>query len=454
MEKESKFKIIGETPYGPILERVPDATTDTEGEKKVSPSATPLPEKINTSRRNFLGVGLATAGAVVASSVGIGFGKLREDIKSIGATEDIEATMPMKIIPKESSREKVEVVERTYNSFEKELMGYKAFFELKKDEVLFVDENNVPVGGPIKMRDFVDTKYHKDGRVVADKYRFSPGKWSDSGVLEAGIAGEWIQYVRELRQAEYPNRPIARCLHATGDFAAAANNTTEPGLAAAIAGGKIKGYKDLVGFYANKPVVGAEELTRVEYVQQEMQFAPAVPAVVQTELRQIIPGLCAQESKFNNGLTSPAGARGIFRFMPETWAHYGGLREEITSLKRQVEIAGAFFSDLYQQLQSQIDKVELSTLRAHFSDEESFERDLLVPLMVNSYNAGAARIGEGVKRYLATTNGRHLPKGKDLFLAIVDFSKQSKHGRYLAAYGPDARAYVPKIYAQAAVLQA
>ncbi|MEN9921830.1 MAG: Transglycosylase domain [Candidatus Parcubacteria bacterium] len=475
MKPESKFRVVGQTEYGPIIERIPDdESIVAEGQEDDISEATEA-EAVDQGRRKFLRYGFGAAGAAAATAVGIGLNSVREDLLALNQPIEFDSQTKNnheregivgkkhqapprratgRIEPEPKELRSAEVDRPFTASFEKELTGYKSFLALKKNQILLVDSENVPVGNPIEFRDFIDAKYHKDGRMIAPQYRFSPGRLNEIGVPETGIAKEWIEYVREQRQTEYPDRPIARCLHVVGDFNFAANNSKEPALRAAIADGRIDDYRGLIEYNARKPVSGAEDYTRFDYVQQAVRFRSTVPAEIQEELRRVIPGLCAQESKFMEGLTSRSGARGIFQFMPETWAHYGGLPDEVNSLPRQVEVAGEFFSDLYEQVQFHIGKEELATLRSHFSDEASFQRDLLVPLMVNSYNAGAARIGEGVRRYIAATPSEYIPEGKDLFLAIADFSKQAKHGRYLTAYGPEAREYVPRVYAQAAVLRA
>jgi hypothetical protein len=39
-------------------------------------------------------------------------------------------------------------------------------------EILFVDEDNVPVGKPVKFRDYIAPKYREDGTMQAAEYRF------------------------------------------------------------------------------------------------------------------------------------------------------------------------------------------------------------------------------------------------------------------------------------------
>jgi hypothetical protein len=211
--------------------------------------------------------------------------------------------------------------------------------------------------------------------------------------------------------------------------------------------------------HADKPVVGAKEYNRKEYVQKEIEFEKwnpeteeGVPPVVQEELRNIIPGLCAQESRFNNSVVSKVGAKGIMQFKPDVWKKYGGKPSDFNSLKRQVEIAGKFFSDLYKQINYHIGKESLSVLQSRFADEESFQRDLLVPLIVNSYNVGAKRMSEAVRLYVKEIPVEKMPNGKELYLAIADHAISSKKGK-LSRYGEESREYVAKTYAQAEILK-
>ena len=207
--------------------------------------------------------------------------------------------------------------------------------------------------------------------------------------------------------------------------------------------------------YAQKPVVGAPNLSRIEYIQKAIEFTPwdeekqtGVPPVVAEELRRLLPGLGAQESRFDAARVSRSGARGIMQFMPKTWASYGGKPEEITSLKRQVEIGGPFISDLYRQLRVHVGEETLSVLQSRFASEEDFLRQAMVPFVLNSYNAGAKRMSEAIKHYAEKTPVTKMPNGPELYIAIANFAEQSNEGKYLARYEKEQREYVPKIYAQ------
>lgn len=211
---------------------------------------------------------------------------------------------------------------------------------------------------------------------------------------------------------------------------------------------------ELADEYASKPVLGAEEYDRKSYIQEQVTFAAwnpetgkGVPQVIQDELRRMLPGLCLKESRFKADAVSKAGAKGIFQIMPTVWKHYGGQPGEEVSLKKQVAVVGEYISDLYKQLNHHLGRETMGFLQAHYPDDESFQRDLLVPLLINSYNVGTSRMAEAVNLYLEQTSLEDMPKGKDLFIAIANFAEMSNDGKYLDRYNVESREYVPKVYA-------
>ncbi len=80
-------------------------------------------------------------------------------------------------------------------------------------------------------------------------------------------------------------------------------------------------------------------------------------------------------------------------------------------------------------------------------DESLFIAEVLTPLVINAYNAGARRIGDAAKYYLASLQPDSvLPTGSfSLFNAIKDFAKDCDEGT-LDDYGQHASEYVPRIY--------
>lgn len=445
---EGEFKVIKETEYGPQIVRAGSVADPDRNRTKEHPGFVE-----DEGRRNAV-FGLAALGGASAL---VGAGALlrgkneTEDNRSssgkIGGSLDADGEV--------DTGERVDTAvehEGTERSFENELQGYKALFQLHKDEVVFVDKNNVPVGNPIKMKDVVAPKFHKDGRLAMREYLYSAGPKNDIDIPKEGIAGEWLDLVRDGLAYTYPNREVVRVLHAVPDFNAALANTREPELVAGLQSGEIDDYKGIVEYFADKPMEDSEGLSRIEYIQKHIQFSDTVPPVVQAELRRVLPGLCAQESKFNNGVVSSVGARGIFQIMPTTWEYYDGTDTDLQSLARQVEIVGRYLSDLYDEVQRAIGPTAMRFLERKFGGKDALDVELMVPLMLTSYNAGSSRVAEAVVGYIRNADIDSMPDGKDLFVAIADYGVKSKRGR-LGGYGKHSREYVTRIYAQAEVLQ-
>lgn len=430
MEKP-RFRKTGENQAGyPVYERVREAANDDGPEKP--------------GRRGFL-LGGAAALAAAAIPNKLGDGTYDGNLEAANDEQFEE-------------RETIE----TEATFENELTGYRAFVRLERDEVQFVDQYNRPVGEPVILEDFVGPL--PEGVTVeagqAEEYLYSLGERDEIGLPTGNIPPRWLAQKRAELQSEYPDRTIDGQHNVVGSFRAALAENDEPELVERIRDGRISSYLEIVEHFSQKPVVGAEDFTREEYVREAIAFDEEVPSAVQSELRRVIVGLCGQESKFNNGLTSSAGAKGIFQFMPETWASYGAEPEETSSLRKQVEVAGRFFSDLYRQVVHHIGEEALAKYQERYPDAESFQTDLLVPLMINSYNAGAARVAEAARLYIERNPDAPL-SGKELFLAIADFAESSTEGenetdegRYLNAYGRHAREYTTRVYATADVLNA
>jgi len=205
--------------------------------------------------------------------------------------------------------------------------------------------------------------------------------------------------------------------------------------------------------FADRPVVGAEEMTREEYVGEAILFqewneedGSGVPSIVQEELRRILPGLCAQESRFNADSVSGANAMSIFQILPENWERYGGRPGMEKSLVAQVEVAGRLLSDFYKQLNDRIGEHNLNILKSSAGSEDKFYREVMVSLLVNSYNVGVGRMVNAVNHYLENTKADELPEGRYLYLAIADSAFNANEGN-LKEYREHSRQYVSKVHA-------
>lgn len=408
----------------------------------------PIPTRM--SRRDFL---KTSAGVVAAGALGpvigynvLGIGKQKEDKE-----EELE-----------SKTEKIE------NSllFAVEIEGYKAFAELSKDEVLFLDENNAPVGEPQKFRDIVvkrkatassnPSHVRPDGTI---EYKLSPGKINEIGLPENGLASEWLDYVQTLKQAENPNQKIKRRMNVVGSFLSAYKEKDEPELVAKIAKGEIDKNIDIVKYFADKPVRGAEDFSRFEYAQKinfrsesdTIRNRPALPITVQKELKRILPGLFAQESKFNAGLVSKSKATGLAQIKPDVWKEYKGTTDVSLSMMEQMEVVGELMSDNYYYVLHFAGDDAVRVLKEKFNSDEDFNEELITPLIINAYNAGGPMIGKVIKDFVNNVSSDEMVSGRDLFLQIVDYAKENNRKEF-KNYADEAREYVPRVYAMAEVL--
>ena len=127
--------------------------------------------------------------------------------------------------------------------------------------------------------------------------------------------------------------------------------------------------------------------------------------------------------------------------------------DDFKSLKTQIEVAGKHLSRMYARMQDKAGELAMQQLRTVHADEEMLQVEVLVPLTLNSYNAGPDRVGEAVRKYFAVQSNRDKRlTGRDLFLDITDFAQERNDG-LLKDYGEHAREYVPRIYAKAKVFK-
>lgn len=462
MEGGPKFRATKETPHGSHLERVResdpgprDLSSEERGNLRdtlsdlgvsLNESSDEEDEPESAGRRNFLRGAIATA---VAASVPSVVNK-NEEVSFDTASEEV--TEPEEV-------ESVEQVD-TSESFNAQVEGFAAFTQLQKDEVLYVDESGRPVGRAT-LEDFEGPlppgMEAKEGQ--APVYLYSVGERDETGLPVDKIPPRWRQFKQAELQAKNPNRPIVRDMNVVADFQAAYNEADEPELVAKIANGEIDSYDEIVGYFVEKPVNGHEEYNRLEYTRTNLRFRseddeergrPAVPELVQEELRRVVPGLFAQESKFNAGLVSSAGAAGLAQIKPQTWKEYKGTDEVSLRMDEQLEVVGELMSDNYHYLLHYAGE-NIEKLREQYDTEEEFNKDLIVPLLVNAYNVGGPGIGKMVNDFVENTPQEFMASGKDLFMQFSDFSYES-NSEDGNAYGDDAREYVQRVYGNQATL--
>lgn len=364
------------------------------------------------------------------------------------------------------SAETVEKTEFFSEKFTSELEGYTAYFTIDKNHIQFVDTENKLVGEPILLESFVGPwpdGVRKPIGTEEPKYNYKIDEDEDT---IPKITKRWRAVKQNEVQVDNPERAVDKYYHSHADLRAAVNESEEPALVQGVQDGSILSYKDIVDYFVQKEISGFPG-NRIEYLQNFVEFrnkvetvkgVPGVefvpvPPIVQTEFIRLLPGLIAQESKFNEGLVNKvSGASGPCQFTAETWKRYTGEEAVSQDFVRQVEVLGPCLSDMYDRVLDKIGEDSLSKLRGVFPDEESFLIDLIVPLTINSYNAGPDRVAEAVRMFVESVQLADMKPGMDLFLAIADFAEQSSGGEYLSGYSEHAREYTPRVYANAQVL--
>ncbi len=225
----------------------------------------------------------------------------------------------------------------------------------------------------------------------------------------------------------------------------------------------MKDYFETALTLADERVVGAEQLTREEYIRTQTKFEPhktwgELPEATQGELLRLLPALAVQESGYHNGLVSNAGAVGILQQLPGTIEQLSPYEadEVQRSLAKQTEVAGAYFINArYVMFDSERygvgELVKKELARRHGAEE--FEKEFLPRLLVNAYNVGPAGMAGVVREYFEVEEHRDSElHGEALFFDIIEWAHKQDKGA-AASFGDDARNYVIKIYAAATLLE-
>ncbi len=427
MEKLPRpFRVVKETPYGPHLTREPEPLME-----MIEPS---LPGNLPPKERKKLRTLLAALGIALVPT-------------DIAEEEKVSVAPP----PPEVTEGTVEFMAEP----ERRLAGYEATWTQRYDEVVFVDGTNYPVGVVSLTHEYHEDRINNAGEPFV--YAIKSGYGGGLDLPSDGIPREWLDASRVALQAENPDVVVGEQYNVIANFRAALSEIDETDLVEQIEAGQITTLEGIVRYFADKPVVGAEEYTRLEYVYEKIEFPDSIPPVTQAELRRLIPGLCAQESKFNNGLTSSVGAKGIFQFMPATWSGtetspgLGMQPEDINSLSKQVEAAGQHFGNIYSELSHHVSTESWGRLRSWFDTEEAFQEMMLAPLMINAYNAGAKRVADAVEGFMETHSDQtDAPDTLATFFAIADFARNNEEGT-LSGYQQHANEYYPRVVAAASI---
>lgn len=349
-------------------------------------------------------------------------------------------------------KEQQSTFERRFeHGFQDEMAGYGDFYErLHLDEVMFVDEGGRPVGEHFKIEEI-------DG--------ISPGEKDQDGILKGELRQEWLDHVRQKLHADHPDVQfnLKTGLPRQMNLVFLARELKSKALREEDIHADT--YLEVVKHFGSKPVVGAPDKTRIEYLREHVMDKVKLSATLQKELSFVLPGLAAQESKYNNNSQSSVKAFGILQFMPDTWKSLGYSDAEKNQFKVQVEAAGKFFEAAHHFI-TRNDDGALDKIKKEFfgDDQQAFEGYFLAPVLVNSYNSGPGRLVHVLKAFCAEYPNRKkfeeatglsgTELGYDVFLAATKVAsrKVSSGARRVPGYGRDSSQYAIRAYTLAKLL--
>lgn len=343
-----------------------------------------LDSKIELTRREVIagGTALFAGGALTA--------------KSIVGTERAHEQIPAR----EGFSEKGELFEAQQTAFT------QVYGRLTAHQIQFLDTFAGPLGGPY---------------TVEPINGVSPGTLNSEGIIAGPFNPAWLREARkdvlerhrEVRADISKDEPRQTNTIALLRIA----NKKNPELHAKI-------LTDVVHFYGDKKVNGIEEdISRIEYIRKYIGQKVAIPAdpknadsafrkfdlpeALILQLKQIVPGLAAQESQYNNESLSGVGARGIFQFMPDTWEdtfERVGLKAPSGDvLTNQVQGATLYFLNSYHEFLRRCPEA-LTRIKQEFfeGDQEAFDTYFFTPILINSYNSGTGRVASVITWFLQT----------------------------------------------------
>ena len=303
---------------------------------------------------------------------------------------------------------------------------------LRRDQVIFVDSLGRQITEPFSLTESV-------GLLPVEM------TWRFEGAGPAGIPGTWISEQKSYISSELgiPTSDISM-LHVYQDL----DSTRAEHMQSRV---------ELVYANAKTPLeTDAEGRNALTILREETNFTQ-LPPQLEAEFTPYLIGIAAEESRFDANKTSKAGAVGILQTMPATFSGYWG-EDSVTihdprNLIDQLPASINHIETSYLELEKNLD-IELAHITQFYFDgnRASMEKYFLVPLMINSYNAGQQRMIDVVRWFFSTYPepgsvntllGQDGPlSGYDLFFAMT---YQCAKEKAVDRFGPEASVYVSKV---------
>ncbi|MCU0678019.1 MAG: transglycosylase SLT domain-containing protein [Candidatus Pacebacteria bacterium] len=382
------------------------------------------PEKVDLVRR---GLALGGTAAVVAAAVP---GVLRYQKEQNIADE---VAVPEEELPVHVEQNEALIESPVFDEVLKARVIEMS--ELSRDQVLFVDQFGRPLSNGIKK--------------VTKAAGYTPEEmtWRYKGGKAVGITPTWTKMQKALLAKETGvSVDDMQMRHVYKDLVKDEYQSFENKVELAL-------------HYAGQLALGDNrERTVIEVLEEDVTLT-GLSEPIRTWMKEQIIGIAAEESRFDPEKTSPADAKGVLQTMPDTEAGYR-TKHKLESLDpknliEQVKVAQMHIESTYEYFERNL-STELQYIEKAFfgNDTPSFEKYFLMPLMINAYNAGQARMGEVVRWFVAQCTDiesvlalgfeSNFPQGYDVFYAMTHQCAQQKG---VSRYGDDARAYVEKVMA-------
>ncbi len=312
--------------------------------------------------------------------------------------------------------------------------------ELARDQVVFVDSYGRPLSEAVNL-------------TPSNGYKVSEIVWRYKGGKPVGIPGSWTRIEKEKIAAK-TGVPVEEIdmHHVYLDILKEKYQSFEHKV-------------DVAKYYAEQVVPGDPAgRTLYEVVRDDVPL-DGLPPSIEPQMKRLMLGIAAEESRFNKNKKSPMDARGVLQTMEDTEEGYRKKHNleslDPTDILMQVEVAGMHIETSYRELFNSAE-AELNYIKDTFfgGDETQFETCFVVPALVNAYNAGARRIAEVITWFVNEVKEGRLsaltppdmpnPAGFDVYMVMVHACAKAKA---VKRFGSDASQYTEKVYAWAVSMQ-
>jgi hypothetical protein len=221
-------------------------------------------------------------------------------------------------------------------------------------------------------------------------------------------------------------------------------------------------FSDIVKYMGGKDVLGeASGTTHISYAHNHFGQNIDIPHILEKKIAQLLPGLIAQESQFNDRALSPVGARGMMQIMPDTQRRMGYGTTPLT-FQKQIELSGKYFENAYKELSAKNNDDFTHITNEFFAgDTESFDTFFLAPVLINTYNSGTGRLSRVITwfrdKYPTRESISEISSGSkgykyDVYAAMAHFASENTTTE-TSGYKEHSSEYFSRVFALANIVE-